>query len=324
MINHDELIRLLVDVVGDDVVDDGVGFSSAKLKPLLPAATFALFTFDCATVFGSRVVFASPIIGMKPAVLAVLLRQISQAAGCDVVCVLDDPTPYLKKRLMAEGAGFVTTRGEFFLPALLHLKPLRTQKPVTDESELNATGKSVFLHLLYADSGSTVSEMSERLGLSRSGVQRACEELLGRGLVERKMGGPTRRTALYERVGAVEYFETGWDAFGPAAKRVLTVPLEEADGLPLCGLSALSAHTLLNPPAVLEYAVRLRDAGTLGKAVPKSDEPVARVHVLSYNPAPFVEGGTVDPFTMMKTVSRHDERIDMAIDEVKGEMGWLN
>lgn len=322
MINHDEFMRLLADAVGADAVAEGGGFSPEELKAALPAATYASFAFDCADVLGNRVLFASPTADMKPAALAAQLRRVSQAAGCDAACVLDDPTPYLKKRLMAEGAGFVTARGEFFLPALLHLKPVREKKPAAAESELNATGKSVFLHLLYADSGSTVSEMSERLGLSRAGVQRACEDLLGRGLAEREVGGPTRRTAIYGRIATADYLEAGWGAFGPAARRVLTVPADAADGLLLCGLSALSARTLLNPPAVPEYAVQLKDAGALGEAVPEGGEATARVHVLPYNPAPFAQGGAVDPFTMLKTVARHDERIDMAIDEVKEEMGW--
>lgn len=323
MINRNELIKLLEGVVGADAVGGDGGFSPEELKRALPAATYASFAFDCASVLGNRILFARPTADMKPAALAAQLRRISQAAGCDAACVLDDPAPYLKKRLVAEGAGFVTTRGEFFLPALLHLKPIRAERPAAAESELNATGKSVFLHLLYADSGSTVSEMSERLGLSRAGVQRACEELLGRDLVERKVGGPTRRTAIYGRIATADYLETGWDVFGPAARRVLTVPADAADCLLLCGLSALSARTLLNPPSVPEFAVHLKDVGTLGDTAPEGGEAVARVHVLPYNPAPFAEGGAVDPFTTLKTIARHDERIDMAIDEVKEEMGWL-
>ena len=49
---------------------------------------------------------------------------------------------------------------------------------------------------------------------------------------------------------------------------------------------------------------------------------MALVHVLPYDPAPFARDGVVDPFTMLKTVSRHDERIDMAIEEIKEGMGW--
>ena len=49
---------------------------------------------------------------------------------------------------------------------------------------------------------------------------------------------------------------------------------------------------------------------------------MALVHVLPYDPTPFAKDGVVDPFTMLKTVSRHDERIDMAIEEIKEGMGW--
>jgi len=129
-------MKLLADAVGADAVVEDVGFSPGELKAALPAATYASFALDCADVLGNRVLFASPTAGVKPAALAAQLRRISQAAGCDAACALDDPSPYLKKRLMAEGSGFVTNRGEFFLPALLHLKPVREKKPVAAESEL--------------------------------------------------------------------------------------------------------------------------------------------------------------------------------------------
>ena len=321
MKSHDELLSLLRSAAGDGAVGEDRGFSAESLKATLPAATFSAFEFDAALLFGSRVVFARPVSDMKPSALAGQLRRVRQACGCEAACLLDAPAPYLKKRLMEDGVGFVTARGEFFLPALLHLKPEREGNATPLATELNATGKSVFLHLLYAEGGSTVSDMAQRLSLSRAGVQRACEDLLARGLVTRSTGGPTRRTAIYERIDAAEYFEAGWVAFGPAARRVRAVPLESAEGLPACGLSALASRTMLNPPGMPEFAVHLKREGELGDAAPAEDGRVALVHVLPYDPAPFASDGVVDPFTMLKTVSRHDERIDMAIEEIKEDMG---
>ena len=319
---HDELMASLESIAGAAAVGEDSSFSADALKSALPAATFSSFEFDSALVFGERVIFARPVAGMKPIALTAQLRKVAHGCGCEAACILDDPTPYLKKRLMAEGVGFVTPRGEFFLPSLLHLKPARRERPRALGTALNATAKAVFLHLLYAQAGSTVSEMADRLALSRAGVQRACEDLLARGLVSRSVGGPTKRTAIYERTEIAEYYEVGWEAFGPAAKRVRSVPLEAARGLLLCGLSALAERTMLNPPDLPEFAVYLKDeAGLGGGAVPEGGRS-ALVHVLPYDPAPFAQGGVVDPFTMLKTVSRRDERTDMAIDEIKEDMGW--
>ena len=319
---HDELMTSLEGIVGDSAVGEDDGFSTSALKSALPAATFSAFELDSALLFGERVVFARPVAGMKPAVLAAQLRKVAQACGCEAVCILDEATPYLKKALMAEGVGFVTPRGEFFLPSLLHLKPTRRERSRATDATFNATAKAVYLHLLYAQAGSTVSEMAGRLALSRAGVQRACEDLLARGLVSRSVGGPTRRTAIYERAEIAEYYEAGWEAFGPAAKRVRTVPLEAAQGLLACGLSALAEQTMLNPPDVPEFAVYLKDEAELGADGVPEEGQSALVHVLPYDPAPFAQGGVVDPFTTLKTVSRHDERTDMAIDEIKEDMGW--
>ena len=319
---HDELMTLLRSAVGDGSVGEDPGFSAESLKASLPAATFSAFEFDATLLFDSRVVFARPVTDMKPATLAAQLHRVKHVCGCEAACFLDAPTPYLKKRLMEEDVGFISARGEFFLPALLHLKPARESKAPSLAAELNATGKSVFLYLLYAQGSSTVSDMAEHLSLSRAGVQRACEDLLARGLVMRSTGGPTRRTAIYERLDAAEYFEGGWGAFGPAAMRVRTVPLEAARDLPACGLSALASCTMLNPPDTAEFAMHIKLEGGLDEAAPAEDGRMALVHVLPYDPAPFARDGIVDPFTMLKTISRHDERIDMAIDEIKESMGW--
>ena len=320
---HDELMRLLQGIVGANALGEDAGLSAGSLKLALPAATFAAFEFDSALLFGDRVVFARPAIDMKPRALGAHMHTIARACGCRAACLLDAPSPYLKKSLMADAVGFVTLQGEFFLPALLRLRPSRAEGMPVTRAEPSATGKSVYLHLLYAEGGSTVSGMAERLGLSRAGVQRACEGLLVRGLVTRTTGGPTRRTAIYERVEGSDYFDAGWEAFGPAARRVRTVPLARAEGLPACGLSALAARTMLAPPSVPEFAVHVKREGALLGAGPDPSEPTAVVHVLPYDPTPFVRDGMVDPFTMLKTLSRHDERIDMAVDEVKEGMGWL-
>ena len=116
MKSHDEMLSLLRSAAGDGAVGEDRGFSAESLKASLPAATFSAFEFDAALLFGSRVVFARPVSGMKPAALAAQLLRVGQACGCEAACFLDAPAPYLKKRLMANGVGFVTSRGSSSCP----------------------------------------------------------------------------------------------------------------------------------------------------------------------------------------------------------------
>ena len=93
MIKHAELISALESIAGERAVDEHAGFTSDDLKSALPAATFSAFDFDSALLFGERVIFARPAAEMKPSVLAAQLRKVAQACGCEVACVLGEPTP---------------------------------------------------------------------------------------------------------------------------------------------------------------------------------------------------------------------------------------
>ena len=86
-------------------------------------------------------------------------------------------------------------------------------------------GKTAFLHFLYyGGTPSTIKDVCARTGLSRGGAQRACEELLRHGLLQRRTGGPTNRTAYYTVADPAAYFEKGWRLFGRTVKKTLSCP----------------------------------------------------------------------------------------------------
>ena len=81
------------------------------------------------------------------------------------------------------------------------------------------------------------------------------------------------------------------------------------------GLSALAARTLLMAPQTSVFA-------NLTPLAVEEGDPAVIIQVLAFDPAPFAQDEAVDPFTMLKTIDRRDERIDMAVDEIKEAEGW--
>ncbi len=185
-------------------------------------------------------------------------------------------------------------------------------------------GKTAFLHFLYyGGTPSTIKDVCARTGLSRGGAQRACEELLRHGLLQRRTGGPTNRTAYYTVADPAAYFEKGWRLFGRTVKKTLSLP---RDAVPedafRSGLSALAARTLLMAPQTSVFAIGPKQAANLTPLAVEEGDPAVIIQVLAFDPAPFAQDEAVDPFTMLKTIDRRDERIDMAVDEIKEAEGW--
>lgn len=210
-----DLINQLRDIVGNEAIAPDVDFDHAALRDKLPLATCALFSFDSVLLFGNRTLFVRPTASIKPEILLSQSELISSALQAPVVCHLDTITPYLRKRLIAARAPFLTQAGEFYLPGLLRTIPSPATKPRPLDTELTAMGKTAFLHFLYyGGTPSTIKDVCARTGLSRGGAQRACEELLRHGLLQRRTGGPTNRTAYYTVADPAAYFEKGWRLFG--------------------------------------------------------------------------------------------------------------
>lgn len=319
-----DLINQLRDIVGNEAIAPDVDFDHAALRDKLPLATCALFSFDSVLLFGNRTLFVRPTASIKPEILLSQSELISSALQAPVACHLDTITPYLRKRLIAARAPFLTQAGEFYLPGLLRTIPSPATKPRPLDTELTAMGKTAFLHFLYyGGTPSTIKDVCARTGLSRGGAQRACEELLRHGLLQRRTGGPTNRTAYYTVADPAAYFEKGWRLFGRTVKKTLSLP---RDAVPedafRSGLSALAARTLLMAPQTSVFAIGPKQAANLTPLAVEEGDPAVIIQVLAFDPAPFAQDEAVDPFTMLKTIDRRDERIDMAVDEIKEAEGW--
>ena len=103
-----DLINQLRDIVGNEAIAPDVDFDHAALRDKLPLATCALFSFDSVLLFGNRTLFVRPTASIKPEILLSQSELISSALQAPVVCHLDTITPYLRKRLIAARAPFLT------------------------------------------------------------------------------------------------------------------------------------------------------------------------------------------------------------------------
>ena len=93
-------------------------------------------------------------------------------------------------------------------------------------------------------------------------------------------------------------------------------------GLPLAGLSALSAMTMLNQPAITTYAIFGSNTELKGIDTLIDENIQVEIQVWRYRPALLSNNpGKVDPLSLIASIrNSEDERIQNAIEELLGEL----
>lgn len=318
--------ELLQKALGRDAVQKSESLSPNELEKSLPMATVASFSMEIAEVNGEPVVAIEPLQEMKPASLIRQATIVADAAEAHVLVRLSDVTVYLRQELIAANIGFMTNKGEFFIPGMLRLKHTKKRVPRPKKTRLSPTTKTALLAISEAEPhGFTANQLEARTGLSRASVNRALIQLAERGLIEKRIGGPKGRTLLYSIPDRGEFAKTAAQALDPVVKERFFVEEGSAANLPLCGLSALSERSLLSPPRIPQVAAPPSMAAELREVIVGEDDAVrpVEVNILNYDPSAFVEGGLVDLFTMVKTIREDDERIRLSLEEALEDAPWL-
>lgn len=299
--------------------------ADARLRRGLSMLAYSSFDFQPLEVLGERVLVARPRERMAPARLTRLLDEVGCAVGDTVVCSLPSVTPYLRGVLLEEGRGFVTDDGQAYVPGLLRLMPARRMRSVTPADSWGPAERQAFLFLLgHVGEGVTANDLRLATGMSTTSAARALRTVSASVPVGKNVLGETGRLNVWRVTDVDSFVEKGSVVFGEAERRRFWASEAEVGFLPLAGLSALSERTLLAPPRAPQRACGPRDARSIRRVDGyEYDGSLTEVIVLSYDPAPFVEDGLVDAYTMVRTVDRSDERIDAAVEEATEGCPWL-
>lgn len=323
----DDMAKMLGEALGVDCIALPADGTGASLRQKLSILVYAAFDFYCVELLSERILIARPREDLVPVRLIRFLDEVDAASPYPVVCSLRSVTPYLRAILFREHKGFVTDDGQAYVPGFLRLVPKRRLRPAQAPDPWGPAERQAFIYLLgHIGEEVTATGLREVTGMSATSATRALAKVAASTPVERSVGGPTGRTNVW-RVADVESFvERGMASFGDAVRRHLFVEATAAAGLPLAGLSALADQSMLVPPRMEQRACGARQARGLRLVGPYDvGVPASEVLVLSYDPAPFVRDGMVDPFTMIVTIPeemREDERVHMAIEDAVGGYAW--
>lgn len=321
----DDMAKRLSETLGVDCVVLPADDVSTFLRHAVSMLTYASFDFRAVELLGERLLFARPREDLAPARLTRLLDEVDAASPWPVVCDLRSVTPYLRDILLRERRGFVTDDGQAYVPGFLRLAPRRRLRNAPVLEPWGPAERQAFIYLLsHVGEDVTAAGLREAVGMSTTSAARAFAKVAAAAPVEKTVGGPTGRTNVWRVTDAESFVECGTVAFGNPVRRRLFVKATDAADLPLVGLSALAKRSLLAEPHMEQRACSGTQAkGLLAVNPYEEDMPTSEVIVLTYDPAPFVEDGLVDLYTMVRTVDRADERVESAIEEATEGHPWL-
>lgn len=255
--------------------------------------------------------------------------QIEIKSGKQVAFFFETVTRSQRDSLISHRIPFISGDRQLYLPFLgmaIH-NSIKKQKEIKVDKMMPLT-QSLFLYLLYECSGIKIAKKNaaDALGVAKTSITRACDQLLSMGLISQEMSG---------KECLIHTTETGRELF-IKAKNYLINPIQESfsvneNSIPkqsiLAGESALSKYSMLNTPkirTVAAYKSWLSD-GQMEPLDEQWDEVPnkVRIELWKYNPSMFAKEGKVDPVSLYMTLcNTSDERIEGTLEEMMEEYKW--
>ncbi len=267
---------------------------------------------------------------LKPATVQRHLQQIP-LEGAEGYCLVATELPsYTRKRLIERRISFVVPGSQVYLPELgTALHPRGRRETTVEVGRLSPTAQAVVLLALNKQLPEVVTplELARLAGYSAMSMTRALNELKALDLgVQRREGKqrllsfPEGRRALWDKArdlmrNPVQQHVRLWLADVPQPLRLVT------------GEQALAAWTDLLPPATPVFALSREDWRELkaigAEQLPVDDPDTCAIQVWRYPPALTAQFGRVDRFSLCLSLRKEpDERVQMALDEMMGDMEW--
>jgi DNA-binding MarR family transcriptional regulator len=235
---------------------------------------------------------------------------------------------YIRHRLVERGIPFVVPGTQMNWPQFgVVVRAREGRKPLPALDQISPATQATIVGTLAGmlPEDLTAKDAARRLGYTPMTMTRAFDELEGAGLAD------TARHGHQRHLHFAHHGKDLWEAACPRLRDPVrkTLRLRTADmgvdRLLLAGESALAAETMLAEPPAPVYAM-----GPVGWAelrarrleeVPVEEDGTCLLQIWAYEPEIAGRDGRVDPFSLLLSMQHNeDERIAMAIEEMKGRM----
>jgi DNA-binding MarR family transcriptional regulator len=316
-----------------------LGVPAPELRPWGRAKELPYFLRDAFQFFelelvGHRVLLAIDRGAEKPTLGEVRTRldKVRALAGQPVVYVTRALASYERRRLIEHKIPFLVPGNQLYLPDLgIDLREYFRQRSPTAEAALSPSAQAMLIVALLRQPWKAEwqpFDVAVALGYTPMTVSRATRELVAAGIATPYTVGRSRWLRI-ERPPR-ETWEHARPRLRSPVKRIVWVHPEPGVVEPpkrLAGVSALARASMLAEPQWPVHASSLAEWTALTRAgvreIPELVPGAAEWQLWSYSPALLPEAVTVDPLSLILSLQDDpDERIQLALDELKGQLPW--
>ena len=223
---------------------------------------------------------------------------------------------------------FVAFPGQVYLPFLgvMLSDQFRKINKVRVDKMMPVT-QMLFIYLLRQNTDYTLKSVAaDALGLTRTSMTRASEQLLAMGLIDQeKVGKEFRMRIKYGQQGMWEKARPY--LINPVQKRIVVRERDVRGNYLVAGESALSEYSMLNAPKVKTVALYKGSIKTEEleeiDARWEETENLLQLELWKYDPFIFADGDKVDRISLACSLADcEDERVEMAVEEMLEGNEW--
>lgn len=256
-------------------------------------------------------------------------KIIEEKSECPVVFWFEKLTKYQRDSLIGHKIPFVADGFQLYLPFLgVAIQNTFKNKSEVKIDKMMPITQSLFLYLIYNCNGKKVmkKDAAEFLGVTKTSITRASEQLEKMGLIRQEMSG--KEYYMWTELSGYNLFIKAKDyLINPIQSVITTEKSEILVGLPASGETALSEYSMINPSRIKYVAIDKKLAKN--HVFEKQDESwvdnskLVRVEFWKYDPKLFEREGKVDPISLYMTLlAVEDERLEGALEEMMEDYTW--
>ena len=260
------------------------------------------------------------------------LDKLRQLAGMPVVYVTRTLASYERKRLIEQKVPFLVPGNQLYLPDLgIDLREYFRKPTAAAQTALSPATQAMLIAVLLRRPWRAEWQPAEvvgELGYTAMTLSRAVKELTAAGLATLRIEGRARWLRT-ERTAAETWERAKPMLRSPVKRRVWVLPPPKSRQRPLrlAGLSALARFSMLTEPQWPTYAVAQAEWKAATQAgfetLPEPLPGACEWELWHYSPALVRDGDTVDPLSLTLSLQgNQDERVQLALDELKGRFPW--
>ncbi len=260
------------------------------------------------------------------------IDKLRQLAGMPVVYVTRTLASYERKRLIEQKVPFLVPGNQLYLPDLgIDLREYFRKPTVAAQTALSPATQAMLIAVLLRRPWRAEwrpAEVVGELGYTPMTLSRAVKELTAAGIATLRTEGRARWLHA-DRTAAQTWEHARPLLRSPVKRRVWVRPPPKSRPRPLrlAGLSALARFSMLTEPQWPTYAVgkaEWKAATHVGfETLPEPIPGACEWEIWHYSPALVRDGDTVDPLSLTLSLQgNQDERVQLALDELKGHLPW--